>query len=125
MKQLINQQQFEDNFTLVEKLKVLYCGLHVARNVFFVVTENALLNNWISVKEKNDWEHFFHHEYLFCRNINFQTYSGMAWLEFKVRHLMDLALNISFDRNPAWKGYSISFENIFFPFLNVTDSANN
>ena len=115
------QAKTNDNFTLVEKLIVLYCGLHVAREIFFTTTDIAFFKNKISAKEKKGWEHFFYDEYARCRKIDIRTYRGCAWLEYKVRHLMDLAVNISFGKKKVWKGYTVSFENIIFPVLNTVD----
>lgn len=113
-----------DDFTLVEKLIVLYCGLRVAREIFFTTTDIAFLKNKISAKEKKDWEHFFDGEYARCRKIDIRTYRGRAWLEYKVRQLMDLAMNISFGKKKVWKGYTVSFENIIFPVLNSANPKN-
>lgn len=107
-----------DDFTLVEKMIVLYWGLRVAREIFFTTTDIAFLENKISEKEKKDWEHFFDSEYAHCKKIDIRTYRGLAWLEYKVRHLIDLAVNISFGKKKVWKGYMVSFENILFPVLN-------
>jgi hypothetical protein len=115
------QPKTNDDFTLVEKLIVLYYGLRVAREIFFTTTDIAFLKNKISEKEKNDWEHFFDSEYARCRKVDIRTYRGRAWLEYKSRHLMDLAMNISFGKKKVWKGYSVSFENILFPVLNAVD----
>jgi spermidine/putrescine-binding protein len=113
-----------DDFTLVEKLIVLYCGLRVAREIFFTTTDIAFLKNKISEKEKKDWEHFFDDEYARCKKIDIRTYRGCAWLEYKVRHLMDLAVNISFGKKKVWKGYTVSFENIIFPVLDFASHKN-
>lgn len=106
-------------------MTVLYYGLHVAKEIFFSATEIAFFEGMITSRQKNDWEHFFDQEFMLCRKIDIETYHGRAWLEFKVRHLMNLAENISFGENPAWKGYSVSFENVFFPFLSGIGSYNN
>jgi hypothetical protein len=111
------KQMDNSDFTIVEKMTVLYYGLHVAKEIFFSATEIAFFEGMITSGQKNEWEHFFEHEFILCRKIDIQTYHGRSWLEFKVRHLMDLAMNISFGENPAWKGHSASFENVFFPLL--------
>jgi hypothetical protein len=118
------QPKTNDDFTLVEKLIVLYFGLRVAREIFFTTTDIAFLKHKISEKEKNDWEHFFDSEYARCRKVDIRTYRGRVWLEYKVRHLMDLAMNISFGKKKVWKGYSVSFENILFPVLGSASHNN-
>lgn len=114
-----------NDFTIVEKLTVIYYGLHVAKEIFFSATEIAFIEGMITTKQKKDWEHFFDHDFMLCRKIDIKTYHGCAWLEYKVRHLMDLAVNISFNEDPAWKGHSASFENAFFPFFAVSHHINN
>ena len=127
MRSITNKLQTKNNdtFTLVEKLVVLYYGLYIVREIFFTNIDIAFLKSRISEKEKNDWEHFFNSECELCKKIDLLTYQGCAWFEYKVRHLMDLAMNISFDEKPAWKGYSVSFENVLFPFLSRIDYTNN
>jgi hypothetical protein len=112
-------------FTLVEKLTVIYLGLYTAKEIFFSASDSAFLQNKITSKEKKEWEYFFIHEYELCSRIDIGTYEGCTWLEFKVRHLMDLAMNISFDSVAIWNAYTVSFENIFFPFLQDGFHKNN
>lgn len=115
----------KSDFTILEKMTVLYYGLHVAKEIFFSATQIAFFDGMITSRQKNEWEYFFEHEFMLCKEIDIRTNHGRAWLEFKVRHLMDLAVNISFGENPAWKNYSVSFENVFFPFLRRIESSNN
>lgn len=112
------KQAKNDDFTIVEKLTVIYYGLHVAKEIFFSATEIAFFEGMITAKQKNDWEHFFGQEFMICREIDIKTYHGRAWLEFKVRHLMDLSINISFGEKIVSMEHSVAFENTFFLFLN-------
>jgi len=100
---------------LHKRRRVNNYGLHVANEIFFSATAIAFFDGMITSRQKNDWEHFFEHEFVLCKKIDIQTYHGRSWLEFKVRHLMDLAMNISFEKDNPWTGYTIPFQNIFFP----------
>lgn len=114
---MVIKQMDNSDLTVVEKMTVLYYGLHVAKEIFFSTTEIAFFEGMITSRQKIQWEHFFEHEFELCRKIDIKAYHGRAWLEYKVRHLMDMAMNISFSESPAWKGWSVSFKNVLFPLF--------
>jgi hypothetical protein len=84
------------NFSLTEKIIMLYLGLYAAKDQLFKRIDKAFYGKKIYAGSRKFWKRFFGDECASCANIPLNTYRDCAFLEFKVRRLMKTAGNLQF-----------------------------
>lgn len=96
-------------------MAVLYLGLHIAKEHLQMLIESVFLRKKLSLQARREWELYFSGEYDACLQMPIKSKLDCAYLEFKVRRLMDAAMHLSFDRKEPWQGHTIPLKNLLFP----------
>lgn len=102
------------NFSFAEKIAIIYLGLYTAEEWIFANIGQAFCEKKISASAQKSWKTLFEYEFTSCRQMELKTYRDCAFLEFKVRYLMNAAENLDFDWKEPWIGFTTSMENTFF-----------
>ncbi|MBX2924412.1 MAG: hypothetical protein KF746_19575 [Chitinophagaceae bacterium] len=103
----LKRKTVDDNFSFEEKLTIIYLGLYIAKDRIFASIDLAFYGKKISVATQKSWKTLFENEFTSCRQMELKTYRDCAFLEFKTRHLVNLAENLNFDREEPWQGFTI------------------
>ncbi len=103
------------DYTFKEKLGLLTYAFFLSKEVFSFAIEREFLKKHITEKEKEEWQKFYMQMWEQCRNADLFTYDGLAYFEFQIRQLLNLAGSIRFKNGKAIYKKDIEFQNVLFP----------
>lgn len=103
------------NLNIAEKIILLYLGLYLARYLVFRRIDRAFYRRKISASSRMSWKRLFEDEFGSCTRLPVDTYRDCAFLEYRVRSLIQTVDSVQFDDKKPWHGPRFSIGNSLFP----------